>query len=79
LNEWNLIERLKQGDAAAFREIVESSQDLVYNTAIGIVQSAEDAEDVAQEVFVSDNHQQGNGSYPAPEPEKAVCLCQKPL
>ena len=52
MNEWNLIERLKQGDAAAFREIVESSQDLVYNTAIGIVQSAEDAEDVAQEVFV---------------------------
>ncbi len=52
MNEWNLIERLKQGDGAAFREIVESSQDLVYNTAFGIVQNAEDAEDVAQEVFV---------------------------
>jgi len=52
LNEWTLIERLKKGDQAAFKEIVESSQGLVYNTALGIVQNPEDAEDVAQEVFV---------------------------
>lgn len=52
LNEWNLIERLKKGDEAAFKELVESSQGLVYNTALGIVQNPEDAEDVAQEVFV---------------------------
>ena len=52
LNEWNLIERLKTGDEAAFKEMVETSQGLVYNTALGIVQSPEDAEDVAQEVFV---------------------------
>jgi RNA polymerase sigma-70 factor (ECF subfamily) len=52
LNEWILIEQLKQGDQTAFRKIVESWQDLVYNTAIGIVQNAEDAEDVAQEVFI---------------------------
>ena len=52
LNERNLIERLKNGDEAAFKEIVESSQGLVYNTALGIVQNPEDAEDVTQEVFV---------------------------
>lgn len=52
LNEWNLIERLKEGDQTAFKEVVESSQGLVYNTALGIVQNPEDAEDVAQEVFV---------------------------
>lgn len=52
LNEWNLIERLKKGEEAAFKEIVESAQGLVYNTALGIVQSPEDAEDVTQEVFV---------------------------
>ena len=52
MNEWELIERLKQGDEAAFKQIVESSQGLVYNTALGIVQNPEDAEDVAQEVFV---------------------------
>jgi len=52
LNEWELIERLKQGDESAFKQIVDSTQGLVYNTALGIVQNPEDAEDVAQEVFV---------------------------
>ena len=52
LNDWTLLEKLKQGDEAAFKKIVETWKDMVYNTAIGIVQSAEDAEDVAQEVFV---------------------------
>jgi RNA polymerase sigma factor (sigma-70 family) len=52
LNEAILIEQLKQGDQTAFKQIVESSHGLVYNTALGIVQNAEDAEDVAQEVFI---------------------------
>lgn len=52
MNEWNLIEQLKRGDESAFKQIVDSSQGLVYNTALGIVQHPEDAEDVAQEVFV---------------------------
>jgi len=52
LDELLLIEKLKQGDETAFRQIVESWQSMVYNTAIGILQNAEDAEDVAQEVFV---------------------------
>jgi RNA polymerase sigma factor (sigma-70 family) len=52
LNEWTLIEELKQGNEAAFKTIVETWQDMVYNTAIGIVQNAEDAEDISQEVFV---------------------------
>lgn len=52
MNEQALIERLKQGDQTAFKEIVETWQDMVYNTAVGILQSVEDAEDVSQEVFV---------------------------
>jgi RNA polymerase sigma-70 factor (ECF subfamily) len=52
LDEKFLIEKLKQGDESAFKKIVETWQDMVYNTAIGILQNAEDAEDVAQEVFV---------------------------
>lgn len=52
MNEWNLIEQLKQGNDAAFKTIVDQTQGLVYNTVIGIVQNAEDAEDVTQEVFV---------------------------
>jgi RNA polymerase sigma factor (sigma-70 family) len=52
LDERTLVEQLKQGDEAAFKQIVESWQNMVYNTALGILQNAEDAEDVAQEVFV---------------------------
>ncbi len=52
MNEWTLIEKLKQGDESAFKTIVETWQNMVYNTAIGIVQNAEDAEDITQEVFV---------------------------
>ena len=52
MNEWTLIEQLKQGDDSAFKTIVDTWQNMVYNTAIGIVQNAEDAEDITQEVFV---------------------------
>jgi RNA polymerase sigma factor (sigma-70 family) len=52
LLETELIERLKAGDEAAFKQLVETHQDKVYNTALGVVQNAQDAEDVAQEVFI---------------------------
>ena len=51
-DELDLIERLKLGEESAFRSLVEQYQDLVYNTALGIVQNESDAEDVAQEVFI---------------------------
>ena len=52
MNEWTLIEQLQQGDESAFKFIVDNWKDMVYNTALSIVQQAEDAEDVTQEVFV---------------------------
>lgn len=52
LVEYELIQKLKNRDEAAFRYLVDIYQDRVYNTVIGIVQNAEDAEDVAQEVFI---------------------------
>jgi RNA polymerase sigma factor (sigma-70 family) len=52
LTEFELIQGLRQGDERAFNYLVTTYQDRVYNTAIGIVQNAEDAEDVAQEVFI---------------------------
>jgi RNA polymerase sigma-70 factor (ECF subfamily) len=52
LTEWELIEQLKQKSEYAFKTIVDTWQDMVYNTVIGILQNAEDAEDVSQEVFV---------------------------
>ncbi|MCU0335710.1 MAG: RNA polymerase sigma factor [Chitinophagaceae bacterium] len=52
MTELELIDRLKKGDQEAFRFMVTSWQDMVYNTALGLVQNELDAEDVAQEVFV---------------------------
>ena len=52
MNERELIALLKKKDRAAFKIIVETWQDMVYNTAIGFLQNAEDAEDTAQEVFM---------------------------
>jgi RNA polymerase sigma-70 factor (ECF subfamily) len=52
LNELELIQQLRAGDELAFKSLVENYQDLVYNTALGVVQNSEDAEDVAQEVFI---------------------------
>jgi RNA polymerase sigma factor (sigma-70 family) len=52
LNQLELITKLKEGDESAFKILVETWQDMVYNTALGIVQNAEDAEDVTQEVFI---------------------------
>lgn len=52
MGEQELVEQLKNGDEAAFRYMVTSWQDMVFNTALGLVQNEMDAEDVAQEVFV---------------------------
>lgn len=52
MNESELIQGLRQGDEAAFQHLVNTYKDRLYNTALGIVQNAEDAEDVAQEVFI---------------------------
>ena len=52
MTEHELIQGLRNGDEVAFKFLVDNYQDRVFNTAIGIVQNAEDAEDVAQEVFI---------------------------
>ena len=48
----DLLELFKKKDRAAFKSVVEAWQNMVYNTAIGILQNAEDAEDVTQETFM---------------------------
>lgn len=53
MNESELIERLQQREEAAFRQLVEGWKDRIYNTALGLLQQAEDAEDITQEVFVT--------------------------
>lgn len=48
----DLIHKLKQGDQSGFTTIVNQYQDMVFNTANGIVQNPEDADDITQEVFM---------------------------
>lgn len=47
-----LVAQLQQGSEVAFRTLVASFQNQVYRTALSLLRSPEDAEDVAQEVFV---------------------------
>ncbi len=51
-SENDLIELLKQGDEAAFRQLVEKNQDKVYNTCLGFIRNQEEADDLTQEVFI---------------------------
>ena len=52
MNQPELIVQLQQGDESAFTKLVDEWQDMVYNTALGIVQNADDADDITQEVFI---------------------------
>ena len=52
MNQPELIVQLQQGDEAAFKKLVDEWQHMVYNTALGIVQNADDADDITQEVFI---------------------------
>ena len=52
MNQPELVLLLQQGDESAFKKLVDEWQDMVYNTALGIVQHADDADDITQEVFI---------------------------
>ena len=47
-----LVERAHAGDAAAFGDLVDRHQAAVYRSALAVLGSVADAEDVAQEAFV---------------------------
>ena len=50
--EADLVTQLQAGSEAAFRTLVERYQDRIYRTVLALLRSPEEAEDVAQEVFV---------------------------
>lgn len=52
LQESELIKELKQRNQQAFRVLVEQQKDVVYHTCLGFLHHPQDAEDVAQEVFI---------------------------
>jgi len=51
-DEKQLIQALQNGSEQAFRSLVEMFQSKVTNTTLGFVPDLQDAEDIAQEVFV---------------------------
>jgi RNA polymerase sigma-70 factor, ECF subfamily len=52
MNETEIIDGLKQGNESAFRELVDSHRQRVVSTCFGLLHNIDDAEDVAQEVFI---------------------------
>ena len=52
MNQQELIVQLQQGNDQAFKKLVDEWQNMVYNTALGIVQNADDADDITQDVFI---------------------------
>ncbi|MBH8567902.1 sigma-70 family RNA polymerase sigma factor [Hymenobacter sp. BT584] len=50
--EVELVAQLQRGSEAAFRTLVDRYQNRVYRTAFSLLRNPEEAEDVAQEVFV---------------------------
>ena len=52
LEEQTFIKQLKQGKQGAFRKLLKVYQQKVFNTCISFVPNNEDAEDIAQEVFL---------------------------
>ncbi|MDX9881921.1 MAG: RNA polymerase sigma factor [Prolixibacteraceae bacterium] len=52
MDDRQFIEQIKQGNEAAFRQLVEQHQKIVVNTCFSLVHNADDADDLAQEVFI---------------------------
>ena len=51
-NESDLIDRLRSGDVAAFRELVEANKQRLFALAYSLVDNVHEAEDVSQEAFI---------------------------
>jgi RNA polymerase sigma-70 factor, ECF subfamily len=52
VNEQDIIKGLHEKDEKAFRKVVEAFKKNVYHTCFGFVHNKQDAEDIAQDVFI---------------------------
>ncbi|MFY0593993.1 RNA polymerase sigma factor [Roseivirga sp.] len=52
MSDQDLISELQQRSETAFRTLVSEYQDRVFNTCLGLLQNAEEAEEAAQDVFI---------------------------
>jgi RNA polymerase sigma-70 factor (ECF subfamily) len=51
-DDTGILERFKQGDSSAFRDIVLTYQDRIYNLCLYMLQDVRDAQEAAQDAFV---------------------------
>ncbi len=52
MDDLHLIDQIKKGSEPAFRQLVEQHREMVVNTCFSLVHDIDDAEDLAQEVFI---------------------------
>jgi len=52
MTETEIIKSLREGSETAFKHLVEQYQQRIVNTCYGFVHNTEDAEDIAQDVFI---------------------------
>ncbi len=52
MTETEIIQKLTEGDEQVFKQLVEHYNKMVINTCYGMVHNTEDAEDIAQDVFI---------------------------
>ena len=52
MTDQELIISLQENSESAFRQLIDQFQDRVYNTCLGLLQNAEEAEEAAQDVFM---------------------------
>ena len=52
MEDRDLVQEVLSGKNSAFRALVEEYQDRVFNACLNVLRDREDAEDVAQEVFI---------------------------
>lgn len=53
MTDHEIIDNIRSGNTQAFQLLVERHQEMVFRTALGFVHVKEEAEDIAQEVFIS--------------------------
>lgn len=67
VSDAELVERARNGDRAAFGDLVERHQQAVFRTALAALRSPQDAEEVAQETFITAfrqiEHFRGDASF----------------
>lgn len=63
MSDQELVRAILKGDNGAMRDLVLKYQDLVLNTCYKVLRSREDAEDIAQEVFIETYRSAANLRY----------------